>query len=185
MLHDLSMIAARPSAFTAPTRRQLLTSTAMVALTAGMLTTPFSRHAVAAASFSADQKLAMLRIARDVYPHDTLLDNGPYQAVVDAILGEADKDEKVAKLVTDGLADVDKRAQATYKSNYVSIKEPERREGLLRSIELTDFFQKIRGGLLFGLYNNKALYPKFGYDGSSWEKGGFAKDPSFGKTDWF
>lgn len=184
MLHDLTMIAARPSAFTAPNRRQLLGSTAMIALTAGLLTTPFSRHAVAAASFSAEQKMTMLKIARDVYPHDTLLDNGPYQAVVDAILGEADKDEKVAKMVTDGLADIDKRAQATYKTNFAAIKEPERREGLLRTIELTDFFQKIRGGLLFGLYNNKALYPKFGYDGSSWEKGGFAKDPSFGKVDW-
>lgn len=184
MLHDLTLIAKLPAAMPAPTRRQLLGSTALIALTAGLLTTPMTRFAVAATTFSGDQKLQMLRIARDVYPHETLLDNAPYQAVVDAILGEAEKDEKVAKLVTDGLADVNKRSNDVYKANYVDVKEGMKREGILRQIELTDFFQKIRGGLLFGLYNNKALYPKFGYDGSSWEKGGFINDPSFGKVDW-
>lgn len=185
MLHDLKLIAGRPSAFTTPNRRQLLGSTAFVALTAGLLTSPVNRFAVQAAAFDDAQKLMLLRIARDIYPHETLLDNAPYQAVVDSILGEAEKDEKVAKLVSDGLADVNARSQNVYKTNYVEIKEPMKREGILRQIELTDFFQKIRGGLLFGLYNNKALYPKFGYDGSSWEKGGFINDPSFGKVDWF
>lgn len=185
MLHDLKLIAGRPSAFTSPNRRQLLGSTAFIALTAGLLTSPINRFAVQAAAFDDAQKLMLLRIARDVYPHETLLDNAPYQAVIDSILGEAEKDEKVAKLVSDGLADVNARSQNVYKVNFVDIKEPMKREGILRQIELTDFFQKIRGGLLFGLYNNKALYPKFGYDGSSWEKGGFVNDPSFGKVDWF
>lgn len=185
MLHDLNMIAGRPSAFTTPTRRQLLGSTAFIALTAGLLTSPVNRFAVQAATFDDAQKLMLLRIARDIYPHETLLDNAPYQAVIDSILGEAGKDDKVAKMVADGLADVNARSQNVYKVNYVDIKEPMKREGILRQIELTDFFQKIRGGLLFGLYNNKALYPKFGYDGSSWEKGGFINDPSFGKVDWF
>lgn len=185
MLHDLNLIAARPSAFTTPTRRQLLGTTAFIALTAGLLTSPVNRFAVQAATFDDAQKLMLLRIARDIYPHETLLDNAPYQAVIDATLAEAGKDEKVATLLSDGLADLNKRAQAVYKLNYVDVKEPMKREGLLRQIELSDFFQKIRGGLLFGLYNNKALYPKFGYDGSSWEKGGFINDPSFGKVDWF
>ena len=184
MLHDLKLIAASPSAFTTPTRRQLLGTTAVIALTAGLLTTSMSKFAVAAEGFSDAQKLQLLRIARDIYPHETLLDNGPYQAVVDAIVGEAGKDAKVAKMMLDGITDIDKRAQTVYKANYVEVKDPLQREGLLRQVELTDWFQKIRGGLLFGLYNNKALYPKFGYDGSSWEKGGFINDPSFGKVDW-
>ncbi|HMN36477.1 MAG TPA: gluconate 2-dehydrogenase subunit 3 family protein [Hyphomicrobium sp.] len=184
MLHDLTLIAARPSAFATPTRRQLLGTTAIVALTAGLLTTTLSRYAVAAATFDDTQKMMLLRVARDIYPHETLLDNAPYQAVIDSILTEAGKDEKVAKMMADGLADLDKRSGAIYKSKYVDVKNPLEREGLLRQIELTDWFQKIRGGLLFGLYNNKALYPKFGYDGSSWEHGGWIKDPSFGKVDW-
>lgn len=103
MLHDLTMIAARPSAFATPTRRQLLGTTAFVALTASLLlTTTMSRFAVAAATFDDAQKMMLLRVARDIYPHETLLDNAPYQAVVDAILTEADKDEKVAKMMSDG-----------------------------------------------------------------------------------
>jgi len=184
MLHDLQLIAARPSALTAPTRRQLLGTTALIALTAGLLTTPMSRHALAADAVSADQKVMLLRMARDIYPHEKLLDDAPYQAVIDTIVGEAGKDEKVSKLVGDGLADLNKRAQGLYKTNYIEVKDPKEREALLRQIELTDFFQKVRGGLLFGLYNNKALYPKFGYDGSSWEHGGWIKDPSFGKVEW-
>ena len=103
--------------------------------------------------------------------------------MIDGIIAEAGKDGKVADLVTKGLADLDGRANAIHKSNYMGVKSDNSREGLLRSIELTDFFQKIRGGLLFGLYNNKALYPKFGYDGSSWEKGGFI-NAGFDKIDW-
>ena len=187
MLHDLSILRAQMpgrSVLPALSRRQLLGTTATVALAAGVMSTAFSRRALAAAGLSDEQKITLLRIARDVYPHETLLDNAPYQAVVDGIIGEAAKDEKVAKLVTDGLADIEKRAQGVYKSAYVGVKDPLQREGLLRQIELTDFFQKIRGGLLFGLYNNKSLYPKFGYDGSSWEKGGYIKDKDFGKVDW-
>ena len=186
MFHDLSIFSTRPSerlAMPALSRRQLLGTTASVALAAGVLTTAFGRKALAAAGFSDDQKISLLRMARDIYPHEKLLDNAPYQAVIDGVLAEAGKDEKVAKLVTDGLADLDKRANDVFKSNYVGVKDSQRREGLLRQVELTDFFQKIRGGLLFGLYNNKALYPKFGYDGSSWEKGGFVNN-GFDKIDW-
>jgi Gluconate 2-dehydrogenase subunit 3 len=184
MPHDPTETAARPSAFAAPTRRQLLGTTALLALTAGLLTTPFARYAVAADAFSAEQKLLLLKIARDIYPHDTLLDNAPYQAVIDNVLKEAEKDEKVAKLVTDGLADVNKRANATFKSNFVDIKSPASREAVLRQVELTDFFQKIRSGLMFGLYANKDVYTKMGYDGPSYQNGGFIKHPSFGKVDW-
>ena len=28
---------------------------------------------------------------------------------------------------------------------------------------------------MFGLYDNKALFPLFGYEGSSWEYGGYVK----------
>lgn len=183
MLHDLTLLAPKPVINIAPNRRQLLGSTAAIALLAGALTTSAGRQAFAA-DFSAEQKLALLRVARDIYPHDpALIDDKYYQGTVDGIVAEAAKDAKVAEMVTKALADLDARANAAHKSNYVGIKEYEKREGILRSIQFTDFFQKVRGGLLFGLYNNKELYPKFGYDGSSWEKGGFI-NAGFDKIDW-
>jgi hypothetical protein len=184
MLHDLTLLSPKPIYELAPTRRQLLASTAAVALLAGFVSTVPGGQAIAADAISNDQKLVLLRIARDIYPHDPgLVPDKYYQATVDAIAGEAGKDAKVAEMVAKGLADLDARANAAHKSNYAAIKEDAKREGLLRSIQLTDFFQKIRGGLLFGLYNNKELYPKFGYDGSSWEKGGFI-NAGFDKIDW-
>ena len=183
MLHDLTLLAPKPVINIAPNRRQLLGSTAAVALLAGALTTSAGRQAFAA-EFSNDQKLMLLAVAKDTYPHDpALVEDKYYQATVDAILGEAAKDAKVAEMVTKGLADLEARSNAAHKTGYMGIKEYEKREGILRSIQFTDFFQKIRGGLLFGLYNNKELYPKFGYDGSSWEKGGFI-NAGFDKIDW-
>ena len=36
---------------------------------------------------------------------------------------------------------------------------------------------------MFGLYDNKTLFPLFGYEGSSWEKGGYV-NRGFDDIDW-
>ena len=132
MLHDLTLLAPKPVIDIAPTRRQSLGTTAAVALLASVMTTGVGRKAFAA-DFSNDQKLMLLRVARDIYPHDpSLIDDKYYQATVDAIVGEAGKDAKVADMVTKGLADLDARANAAHKTGYMGVKEYEKREGILR-----------------------------------------------------
>jgi hypothetical protein len=164
--------------------RRFLLKTAML-VTAGLALPVIPGGAAAAtAPLSDTQKATLLRMARDIYPHEGFLDDAPYQAVIDAILTESESNPAVADLVSQGLSDLEQRAQAIHNRPYAEIPRPEQREGVLRSIELTDFFQKIKGGLLMGLYNNKSLWPKFGYDGSSWETGGFI-DKGFDKIDWF
>jgi hypothetical protein len=162
------------------TRRFLLKSAMLI--TAGLALPALPAGAIAA-PLSEIQKTTLLRVARDVYPHEGFLDDTPYRAVIDAILTESEGNPQVAELLAKGLADLEQHSQAIYKTTYVAIAKPEEREGVLRTIELTDFFQKIKGGLLMGLYNNKALWPKFGYDGSSWETGGFI-NKGFDKIDW-
>jgi hypothetical protein len=44
---------------------------------------------------------------------------------------------------------------------------------VLKQIESTPFFQAIRGGLVVGLYNQKEVWPIFGYEGESYSKGGY------------
>jgi hypothetical protein len=162
-------------------RRFLLKSAMFVT---AMLALPALPAGAVAMPLSEGQKVTLLRVARDIYPHEGFLDDAPYQAVIDAILSESEGNPAVADLLVKGLDDLERRAREIHETNYTAIAKPEEREGLLRTIELTDFFQKLKGGLLMGLYDNKALYPTFGYDGSSWETGGFI-DKGFDKIDWF
>ncbi len=173
---------ARPAALEAieVNRRTLLASTAFLALASAATVGPVGAWAVA--GVTAEQRMTLLRMCKDIYPHEGFLDDEPYVAVVDNVLGEARTNTETRKLVLDGLGDLEERANKTYGSGFAAIPEGFQREGLLRSIELTDFFQRFRGELLMGIYNNKSLWPKFGYDGSSWERGGFMD--SFDKIDW-
>ncbi len=185
MLYDLSLVKTHvretvPISDFKLSRRGLLTSSAFLALATATAVGPTG--AWAASGVSAEQRLTLIRMARDIYPHDDFLPEGPYVKVVDDVLKEAQSNDETRKLVLDGVTDLEARAQKIYGQNYVAVSDPNKREGLLRSIELGAFFQKFKGGLLFGLYNNKELWPKFGYDGSSWEDGGFVDN--FDKIDW-
>ncbi len=57
------------------------------------------------------------------------------------------------------------------------------RVALLQRIETSAFFQQIRGDLIASLYNNKEVWPRFGYEGSSAEHGGYIKR-GFADIDW-
>lgn len=46
---------------------------------------------------------------------------------------------------------------------------------LLQGIEQTAFFKALRSDLVVSLYNQEELWPKFGYEGSSAEHGGYIK----------
>ena len=158
-------------------RRQLLTTTAAATASLGLLAaTPNGlgiASALAAQGFGPEHAATLLRMARDIYPHDTFLTDEPYLAVIKSIMDEGSKDPSVMKMLAEGLEDLDSRSRSIHGKSYGEIESEGARVGILRAIELTAFFQKVRGGLLFGLYNNKALWPKFGYEGSSWEHGGY------------
>ena len=52
-----------------------------------------------------------------------------------------------------------------------------------RQREASPFVQKLRGNLVTGLYNNKEVWPIFGYEGESASKGGYI-DRGFDDIDW-
>jgi hypothetical protein len=118
----------------------------------------------------------MLRMARDIYPHDKIEDKY-YQQIVDNVI----KDNK--DLVADGVADLDKQSKSRLGSRFVDAKYEPDRIRILRSMETGAFFTALRTGLLFGIYNNKELFPLFGYQGSSWEKGGY-ENRGLNDLDW-
>ena len=53
----------------------------------------------------------------------------------------------------------------------------------MQLIDASAFFQKIRGGMVTGLYNQKEVWPLFGYEGESFSHGGYI-DRGFNDIAW-
>lgn len=149
------------------TRRELLLHSMAVGATfvigAGFVAGPNAAWATEAKHLKPETLAKLIQLARDIYPHDKISD----EFYVNAIKGY-DTEEK-AKMIEDGIADLDKRAGG----DYLSLGWESKRVAILRQIEDTPFFQTIRGGLVTGLYNQKAVWPTFGFEGESFSKGGY------------
>lgn len=124
----------------------------------------------------------LVRMARDIYPHDKLADKFYVEAVAPYDAAAA-KDKAEKQLLANGVKDLDRRARERYGVPYAEVKTEDERVALLKDIEATPFFKKIQGGLVTGLYNNQKLWPLFGYEGSSWQKGGYV-NRGFDDIDW-
>jgi len=124
----------------------------------------------------------LVKMARDIYPHDFLGDSY-YITAVKPWDGKAAKDPAIKSLISDGVTRLDKAASDRHKVPYAQVQWENDRVALLQQIEQSAFFQKIRGDLVVSLYNQKEVWPKFGYEGSSAEHGGYIKR-GFADIDW-
>ncbi|MFK7856603.1 MAG: Twin-arginine translocation pathway signal [Granulosicoccus sp.] len=124
----------------------------------------------------------LVQMARDIYPHDRFGD----ELYAIAVQGHDDKaadDAEFKKMMEDGVANLDSLAQAAGHPSYVDTGWESDRVSLLKSIEQDGFFQTIRGGLVVGLYNQPAVWSLLGYEGSSFEKGGYL-ERGFDDVNW-
>lgn len=112
----------------------------------------------------------LIKLARDIYPHDKLPDK--YYALAVKTYDSGEKPDDTA-LVEQGIAALDLMAKAKHRASYAAVAWEADRVALLREIETGGFFQKVRGGLVTGLYNQKEVWPAFGYEGESFSKGGY------------
>jgi hypothetical protein len=116
--------------------------------------------------------LTLIKVARDIYPHDRLADRF-YAVAVKGYDEKAATDPATKTLVQDGIAKLDDLAQKKHGMPYASVGWEAERVALLRQIEGEPFFQTVRGGLVVSLYNQKEVWPLFGYEGESAAKGGY------------
>ena len=124
----------------------------------------------------------LVKMARDIYPHDFLVDSY-YITAIKPWDGKAAKDPATKALLEDGVRRLDQDAQDRHKMAYAQVPWEADRVVLLQGIEQTDFFKKVRSDLVVSLYNQEELWPKFGYEGSSAEHGGYIKR-GFNDIDW-
>ncbi len=111
----------------------------------------------------------LIQVARDTYPHDHVPDRF-YAIAVKGHDEKAAKDPAHKELIEAGVAELDRKAGP---GGYSGIGWEDDRVALLEEMEDTPFFQTVRGGLVVGLYNQKDLWPLFGYEGESYSKGGY------------
>ena len=138
--------------------------------------------AVDATALTPSTMKTLVKVARDIYPHDFLVDSY-YITAVKPWDGKAAKDPAVKSLLEDGVRRLDQDAHDRHKVAYAQVAWEADRVVLLQGIEQTDFFKKIRSDLVVSLYNQEELWPKFGYEGSSAEHGGYIKR-GFNDIDW-
>ena len=121
-------------------------------------------------------------MARDIYPHDHIGDSY-YIAAVAPWDAKAAGSPEIKALIENGATLLDEVAHGKFKSGYLETPWEEQRVAVLQSIEGTPFFGKIRGDLVVSLYNQHDLWQKFGYEGSSADKGGYIHR-GFDDIDW-
>lgn len=143
----------------------------------GFIAAPDAAWAVEVTVITPDQMATLLQMARDIYPHDQVADRF-YAIAVKGYDSEASKD-----LVAAGVSELNAAAQAQGHADYLSIGWEEDRVKVLQAIEASVFFQTVRAGLVTGLYNQKEVWPIFGYEGESFSQGGYI-DRGFNDIDW-
>lgn len=124
----------------------------------------------------------LVRMARDIFPHDKVPDKF-YAAAIAPYDEKAASDPQLKALLDAGVAKLNSESMNLYGKPYADVPGEGERVVVLYAIEQSPFFQKVRGDLIFSLYNNKEVWPLFGYEGSSWEKGGYL-DRGFNDINW-
>ncbi len=158
------------------TRRQLLKRSLAVSaglvVGSGFLAGSSGAWAVEVKALTPATMATLVQMARDIYPHDRFED-ALYAAALKGHDENAAKDDALKAMLEDGVAALNKSAEAAGNDSYLATGWEIDRLALLKEIESTEFFQTIRGGLVVGLYNQPAVWDKLGYEGSSFEKGGY------------
>ena len=152
-------------------RRDLLKTGAaagsLLLIGGGFVAAPNAAWAMEVTHLQPSTMATLIQMARDIYPHDQIADEF-YAAAVKGYDTAESKDN-----IEQGIASLNAAATGWEKD----------RVDILRSMESSPFFQQIRGGLITGLYNQKEVWPIFGYEGESFSKGGYI-DRGFNDIKW-
>ncbi len=166
-------------------RRELLAAggAALVAATvtpAGVVTG--KAWAATPAALKPETFATLVQMSRDIYPHDNFAD-ALYATAVEGLDKAARDDAETKKLLDDGVSALNAAAQKAHNVPYDQVGWEIDRVTVLRSIEKDPFFQKVRGHLVTGLYNQPKVWTLLGYEGESASKGGYI-DRGFDDINW-
>ena len=128
--------------------------------------------------------VVLAKLARDIFPHDRVPDRF-YVAAVRPYDAKAGQDTALRALLEEGAAKLDAAAEARFgvRGGYVALNWERDRLPLVEAMTETPFFQKLRSDLVVSFYNQPELWQRFGYEGPSFEQGGYI-ERGFNDIDW-
>jgi hypothetical protein len=111
----------------------------------------------------------LILVARDIYPHDKIPDR--FYAIAMKPYDEKAAADPAMKAEIEAF--VGALDGAAGEGGYVGRGWEADRVALLRNQSADPMFETIRSGLIVSLYNQKDVWPIFGYEGESFSKGGY------------
>jgi hypothetical protein len=124
----------------------------------------------------------LIKMARDIYPHDRL-DDRFYAVACKSYDEKSAADPTLKALIEEGVAEFDDAAMKAHNSPYAAVASEAERAALLKANSGTRLFTKLRSDLVVSLYNQEEVWPLFGYEGESASKGGYLTR-GFNDIDW-
>ena len=119
----------------------------------------------------------LVSIYRSMFPHSAVPDEF-YEHVVRKLRDQAAHDQDLFGLLFNGVEALSRQAGCAW----AGLSEAARLQALQR-VEQTPFFQRIRSDFVLYFYSNPAIWPLFGYEGPSNDKGGYLHR-GFNDIDW-
>jgi hypothetical protein len=119
----------------------------------------------------------LVRMLRAMFPHERVPD-GPYERTRDALLADAAASPRLAGVLAQGARDLDLAAGRPF----AELSEEEA-TGLLLGIQASPFFGAVKAKAVNTLYNDPELWRVLGYEGPSFELGGYL-NRGFNDLDW-
>jgi hypothetical protein len=150
-------------------RSALGVAAAIVVTPTGALLNASEAWAVEVGGLKPETFKTLILVARDIYPHDKIADRF-YAVAVKSYDEKAASDPTVKAAIEGFVASLDGAAGA---GGYLGVGWEADRVALLRAASANPMFETLRSGLVVSLYNQKEVWPIFGYEGESYSKGGY------------
>ena len=119
----------------------------------------------------------LISIYRTMFPHTTVPDEF-YEHVVRKLDDQAAQNQALSGFLSNGVEALNREAG----SAWTDLSEEARLQAL-KLVEQTSFFQRVRSDFVLYFYSNPAIWPLFGYEGPSNDKGGYLHR-GFNDIDW-
>jgi hypothetical protein len=127
------------------------------------LIAPGRAWAIDLTAFTTAEAATLMAVTRTIAPHDKL-DDAAYAFVIKAVDGDAAKDERLHKMIKEGMASLGADFAKSAENDRVAA---------LKKVESGDFFRTMRLKTLQVLYSTPISYAYFGYEGEAFSKGGY------------